>query len=666
MQGKQHSTERKQADIPSAQHLITQTGLQQGIEHKPAVAHAYQRVSSGQQRTTSPADMLTLQRSIGNQAVQRLVTRTTQGGTELAQRKENRTGLPDRLKAGAERLSGVSLDDVNVHYNSSQPAQLQALAYTQGTDIHVGPGQERHLAHEAWHVVQQKQGRVLPTLQAKGMAINDDPALEREADVMGERANDTHKRQESLAPELPQAENRSIQRFIEEADVIQRAVGFEFEIQSVHTYQKNPLGRKQSLRKKERIIEGPGFNVEADEMPGYSDLEFVTDAFPETVAGGSALAQTLQEISATINALSKKNGIEIAANTVGIGTATKNRFFQPTQDNLVGKPQATAGVRLDALNRLFREVQLRPLAPAAANNARVMFGGQMDPLIGTRNVATTFSGMSDVGNAVAATDKALMDVNNAVMAESIDNPVIGGPELRALVTSLVMYLVQGAIGSAGYGKLIAGSFLARTDFATVFKQLLGPLHEYLTQNGNTFIHLVMVAAGYAAKSVNYKGNMSINGPVFEGSIYNDPGMYGNSRKFQSKMPQLSRYAWLQGIVQGTDLLTAVNYPGKKKDKEEIESLGSYGSKMDTLNSGQAPIIEFRGLKELHAGLFLPMALDLFRYVHILNSGGLESYPGQLLDLSLNDKGDLITNTGNATNIRTNIIATAMAEISLLM
>jgi hypothetical protein len=25
-------------------------------------------------------------------------------------------------------------------------------------DIHIGPGQEKHLAHEAWHTVQQKQG----------------------------------------------------------------------------------------------------------------------------------------------------------------------------------------------------------------------------------------------------------------------------------------------------------------------------------------------------------------------------------------------------------------------------------------------------------------------------------------------------------------------------
>ncbi|NET81645.1 MAG: DUF4157 domain-containing protein [Moorea sp. SIO1F2] len=99
--------------------------------------------------------------------------------------KENKTGLPDRLKAGIENLSGYSMDDVRVHYNSEKPAQLQALAYAQGTDIHVGPGQERHLAHEAWHVVQQKQGRVTPRKQMKGVGLNEDVVLEREADVMG-------------------------------------------------------------------------------------------------------------------------------------------------------------------------------------------------------------------------------------------------------------------------------------------------------------------------------------------------------------------------------------------------------------------------------------------------------------------------------------------------
>ncbi len=105
------------------------------------------------------------------------------------QRKVNSTGLPDQLKSGIESLSGYSMDDVKVHYNSSKPAQLNAHAFAQGTNIHLASGQEKHLPHEAWHVVQQKQGRVKPTKQLKSKVdINDDAGLEKEADVMGARA----------------------------------------------------------------------------------------------------------------------------------------------------------------------------------------------------------------------------------------------------------------------------------------------------------------------------------------------------------------------------------------------------------------------------------------------------------------------------------------------
>jgi hypothetical protein len=115
--------------------------------------------------------------------------------------RANNTGLPDQLKSGIESLSGLSMDHVRVHYNSAQPAQLNALAYAQGSDIHLAPGQERHLPHEAWHVVQQAQGRVRPTLQLQdGVPVNDDAGLEREADVMGpkalergRRADETHR-----------------------------------------------------------------------------------------------------------------------------------------------------------------------------------------------------------------------------------------------------------------------------------------------------------------------------------------------------------------------------------------------------------------------------------------------------------------------------------------
>lgn len=114
----------------------------------------------------------------------------------------NKTGMPDGLISGLEKLSGMDLSDIKVHYNSDKPAQLNAHAYAQGQEIFLGPGKEQHLPHEAWHIVQQKQGRVRPTKEVTKLGagqssngkdsgkekVNDDPGLEREADVMGEKA----------------------------------------------------------------------------------------------------------------------------------------------------------------------------------------------------------------------------------------------------------------------------------------------------------------------------------------------------------------------------------------------------------------------------------------------------------------------------------------------
>ncbi|HEY4985147.1 MAG TPA: DUF4157 domain-containing protein [Bradyrhizobium sp.] len=172
----------------------------------------------------------------------------------------NATGLPDRLKSGVETLSGLGMDDVRVHYNSQAPARLQALAYTQGADIHIGPGQERHLPHEAWHVVQQKQGRVQATLQLKGAAINDDGGLEREADAMGRQAL------QSPAGALPRSH---AQPFAPTNAPIQRRVGFEFESNiGVGTLSRQaPL-----LPPKQAFYAGTKWHVE----PDRDHMEFVT------------------------------------------------------------------------------------------------------------------------------------------------------------------------------------------------------------------------------------------------------------------------------------------------------------------------------------------------------------------------------------------------------
>lgn len=102
--------------------------------------------------------------------------------------KPNLTGIPTQIKLDFERRSGLSFDDVRVHYNSDKPARLQALAYTQGTQVYVGPGQEKHLPHELGHVIQQKAFPIHATSLVNGVAANDNPTLETQADILAHSA----------------------------------------------------------------------------------------------------------------------------------------------------------------------------------------------------------------------------------------------------------------------------------------------------------------------------------------------------------------------------------------------------------------------------------------------------------------------------------------------
>ncbi len=151
---------------------------------------AQRKVQAAANSSSQVQQLKTLQLAANNSAqVQNALQLKAAANSSPVQRKENNTGLPDSLKTGIESLSGMSMDHVKVHYNSDKPAQLNAHAYAQGSEIHVAPGQEKHLPHEAWHVVQQAQGRVQPTQQLKGKTpINDDAGLENEADVMGAKA----------------------------------------------------------------------------------------------------------------------------------------------------------------------------------------------------------------------------------------------------------------------------------------------------------------------------------------------------------------------------------------------------------------------------------------------------------------------------------------------
>lgn len=227
------------------QESIAQRKLQEAINNSPHLQQlkAYQEMANNSPQVKQLKAYQSMANNFTSQTAQRkenVEEETLQGKFETVQKKENKTGLPDNLKSGIENLSGYSMDDVKVHYNSDKPAQLQAHAYAQGTDIHLASGQEKHLPHEAWHVVQQKQGKVKPTLQMKGgVNVNDDAGLENEADMMGEKAvkyND----QANLA--FPSGNNtlsmkkdnynqpiqkKSLEELVNESPLAEKAINFE-------------------------------------------------------------------------------------------------------------------------------------------------------------------------------------------------------------------------------------------------------------------------------------------------------------------------------------------------------------------------------------------------------------------------------------------------------
>ncbi|TFB32093.1 DUF4157 domain-containing protein [Pedobacter alluvionis] len=258
------------------------------------------------------------------------------------QKRANNTSLPDNLKTGIENLSHFSMDDVKVHYNSAKPAQLQAHAYAQGTEIHLASGQERHLPHEAWHIVQQKQGRVKPTLQMKGRVnVNDDASLEKEADVMGAIALQTKAKENSLKSQNKNfsADQKSLRNNSSKPNqfkslIIQKAKKPKAKAKKAHVH-KNDL-KKQTMtvrNKKDSYTSGlingltqatgveSGPRAEAQKVKNFLGGSWIGGHMVNDQLGGSGSFKNIVPITSAMNGLHKS--VENKANnllSVGKGT----------------------------------------------------------------------------------------------------------------------------------------------------------------------------------------------------------------------------------------------------------------------------------------------------------------------------------------------------------
>jgi len=165
---KVHDVEQSAVVQPKSQQTVPAQSQGEQVVHPAKVL----------QRTAAafrPADVLALQRTVGNRAVQRMLIQRTEEVEPLKGHSLSR-------RFGIENLSGMSMDGVRVHYNSAESAERNALAYTQGTQLPLGPSEDELFRHEVSHVGQRRLGRVRPTLQMKLAVGPVDDHYEREAD----------------------------------------------------------------------------------------------------------------------------------------------------------------------------------------------------------------------------------------------------------------------------------------------------------------------------------------------------------------------------------------------------------------------------------------------------------------------------------------------------
>ncbi len=440
--------------------------------------------------------------------------------------KQNNTGLPDNLKSGIENLSGMSMDHVKVHYNSSEPAQLNAHAYAQGTDIHVAPRQEQHLPHEAWHVVQQAQGRVRPTMQMKdGIGVNDNQGLEREADLMGARAvaaGVVQAKQEMNNAIESDAINGSVQI---SQPIVQRRIGFELET-GIPLAEQVPGGGGPAYRALDNDdLEAPfpGGKLMVDHLPGHAVsvlenynhwniVEFVTDPIDDRMSEANfrnmatVWIQNLQAVEAY--AQGNHGLVQNAPNVGAPGTGLNIHIGVPVGGDAAVHwnrfaPQATMGIKLKKIGSILANETQAGGYPGHVRHDRVSLGAQ--PANATANTI-----MNDV---------------HAMYPMNFHTKRSGWGEMQGLIVLLCNYLLTGAAnaGRGGYRKNFT-TMMYKSMLSSVRNDIIGKTYpgEMLTDPArrtnirNMILHQTNVAVGDEVfDGIEFNGN-----PVYAGAWIN--------------------------------------------------------------------------------------------------------------------------------------------------
>jgi len=547
--------------------------------------------------------------------------------TAVSQAKSGGEPLNVNVRQPMENAFNADFSSVKIHTDSQADSlnrSLSARAFTTGQDIFFRSGEynpgstagQELLAHELTHTVQQGA-----------------------ASVQRSRNRDSSK--DKLPVQL-----KPTQRLVTEKTILQRKIGFEFELNHWDTYRAEPAGEideittnpksydqypskeaysgalKQSqinrtekwkpMSKGDILVERGDAEVTADEMGAITDLELRTKALDETNTGQVQTAANLFGTILDEMATEYRNkliaGHQLRARDLTGTLKIPAAFFRtdrPTDKK--GKPQVTTGLRLESLPTLIRN--LYP-DPNETNPEKVRRGeGRLKGTGFNQDTQQAGPILKTMGAAPGKAENAI----TTFVAKHKNAPNPASDKLTGLVAMLIAYMDMGKEGLVrSYAKTIA-PVMARTDFATMFAMLPDNERDYYSgDNGGKFVDLLK-GAGY-------------NWWTMGNSIYS--GGIKESQEPNEWYKDLKRRDWLKGMTApstgtGSDQLTGVHYP-TQRGKDEIEGLGSYGNRTDPVNTLagviRVPILELRSLPTMTPAEFSDFAIKLARLVTYLNAG----------------------------------------------
>lgn len=551
------------------------------------------------------------------------------------QKKSNHTGIPDQLKNGLENLSGIAMDDVKVHYNSAAPATVQAHAYAQGSDIHIAPGQEKHLPHEAWHVVQQKQGRVKPTRQLKSkININDDKGLEAEADTMGAKAINAAPASMPLQQVAVNSGN----------DTIMRKVGFEYEIGSVSTEKDVAwFSTDWKPHKKGAVIKSrTGYDITADvnQFGQGTNLEFITKPVDEMSPGAAGIltnvaANIVADLTAIVAAsygpfADQDNWVTL--NRVARINGSKSERVQSAindVNNSPGQLQMTGGVGMGSLHKVLSGSALGQ-EPRRADNLLLP-----NPVAAEtkRETLGKYYSSNPAGNTKQPIWHQALEEVSARFDDGWDAPS------RRIIASVCALMSQIPIEKRADNGLFAsgsGLLLAKTDYSTILQMAVDAVGKKI--DATLFLNsLLATINAFVPEDQRVASGSSVFPDHYRTIPANQHGLPQHQQTpltfteltigdwvrqaMPTSVPDLPLFPMMddpmmgmgvqrEKMVKGKDMLSKEHFPGTETQKKEMRAYGTFGSKKDP---GDKLIMEWRSFSTCYPDALQDAMLALLAY-----------------------------------------------------